>query len=305
MLRRRERGDIRHCVGQLLVVVICKDFGRGEASSPRGLAHAVLPHGGVANWTHRTRRRITWTAASMVAGAAAGGARHGLAVADRMKQPCARSSERTATNLIWGPAMVGVSDLERCWCREVVSVRQQPWLFCNGSTSRLRGHVSIDRMDGRIVRCGPLLSGEGAPNCCSISVRNWEKLLAGAPTIDRYGKIRFPLWDECGMWARPSFGQHATFNCEMLLLCPAAAHGAPHGKNPNGAVMSGSFGFEYRSTVSGRVHAVGSGPAGARAGWRDVPSTSLVPTDRLLACIALPLSVSCTAPYAGLFRGRF
>ena len=222
-----------------------------------------------------------------------------------MKRPCAQPCERNATNLIRGPATVAVSDLETRRRREVVSVRQQPWLFCNGSTSRLREHVSIDRMDGRIVRCGPFLSGKGASNRCSIAVPNREKPLAEAPAIDRYGRIRFPLWDECGMWARPSFGQHATFNCEMLLLCPAVAHGAPHGKNPNGAVMSGSFGIEYRSTVSGRVHAVGSGPAGARAGWRDVPSTGLVPTDRHLACIALPLSVSCTAPYAGLFRGRF
>ena len=222
-----------------------------------------------------------------------------------MKQPCKQLREKTATNLIRGPPMVAVSDLEPRWYREAVSVRQQPWLFCNGSTSRSRERVSIDRMDGRIVRCGPFLSGEGAPNRWSISVRNREKLSARAPTNERYGRIRFPLWDECGMWARPSFGQHATFIYQMLLLCPAAAPGAAGGRNPNGAVMSGSFGFEYRSTVSGRVQTVGNGPAGVRTGCRDVPSTGFVPTDRQLACIALPLSVSCTAPYAGLFRGRF
>ena len=161
-------------------------------------------------------------------------------------------------------------------------------------------------MYGRMVIFSPVVLEErGMANRlfrrCSIP----QKPLVGLPAACRHGRMRFPPWGECGMWAQPSYGQYVTFICKMLLLCPAAARGVADGSNPSGAVMSGSFGFEYRSTVSGRVQTVGNGPAGVRAGRRNVPPTGLVPTDRQLACIAVPLSVSCTAPYAGLFRGRF
>ena len=181
---------------------------------------------------------------------------------------------------------------------ESVSVQRQSLLFCNGSRPRLdvwSYGISSPVVRGRRRIANRLLL------CCSIP---WKPMV-GLPAACRQARLRFPPWGECGMWARPSLGQHATFIGKMLLLCPAAAHGAADGENPSGAVMSGSFGMEYRSTVSGRVQTVGNGPAGVRAGWRDVPSTGLVPTDRHLACIAVPLSVSCTAPYAGLFRGRF
>lgn len=69
--------------------------------------------------------------------------------------------ERTATNLIRGPVMVAVSRLERRRCRPVVSVRQQPWLFCNGSPSRLPERVSIDRTDDRLVRYGAVPERRG------------------------------------------------------------------------------------------------------------------------------------------------
>ena len=178
-----------------------------------------------------------------------------------------------------------------------MSVQRQSWLFCNGSRPRLDvwsyGALSPVVLERRGI-------ANRRFRRCLIP---WKPMV-GLPAACRHGRMRFPPWGEFGMWARPSFGQHANFIFQMLLLCPAVAHGAAGGRNPNGAVMAGSFGFEYQSTVSGRVQTVGNGPAGVRAGCWDVPPTSFVPTDRHLACIALPLSVSRTAPYAGLFRGR-
>ena len=180
-LRHRARRDNERRAGGLIVVAAWAGPGRGEAPPRRRPALAGLPRRAVTKRTHRARRRAAWTTASTVAGEAAGGSGHGLAVADRTTRPCTQPRERTTTNLIRGPAMVAVPDLETRRCREVVPVRQQPWPFCNGSTSRSREHVSIERMDGRIVPCGPFLSGKGATNCCSIAVRNREKLPAGAP----------------------------------------------------------------------------------------------------------------------------
>ena len=111
-LRHRARGDNRRRVGGLIVVAACEDLGRGEAPLLQGPVLAGLPRRAVTKWTHRTRRRVAWAAALMVAGEVVRGSSHGLAVTDRMKRPCAQLRERTGTNVIGGPTTIAMTELE-------------------------------------------------------------------------------------------------------------------------------------------------------------------------------------------------
>ena len=114
--RRRGRWpgarDNRRRVGGLIVVAACEDPARGEAPLLQGPALAGLPRRAVTKWTHRTRRQVAWAAALMVAGEAARGSSHGLAVANQMKRPCAQLRERTGTNVIGGPTTIAMTELE-------------------------------------------------------------------------------------------------------------------------------------------------------------------------------------------------